>query len=129
MIRCRLSQAETEKVSQRQRVRHPPGNASLGVDTFQEAQQQHSEINARGQPWSAHGGGIEALAKMFQPAVELVLVEDLADLGVKRVTCRFYDIRGSHKQTLLFRLALAHCHKTIILQNVLLTQAFSWALI
>src|ERR1700730_5711470 len=114
-----LGHVKAEKIPQRQGVRHPPGDSSLGVDAFKVAKQQHAEINSWGEAGKAHSGGVKAFTEILQPTVDLVLVENLVDLCVKRMTSGFYDIGSSHEHRLLFRLSPAHCHKTIILINVL----------
>jgi hypothetical protein len=42
------------------------------------------------------------------------------------MTSGFYDLGSRHEHRLLFRLTPAHCHKTIILINVLFLQVLFW---
>src|SRR5579872_2226588 len=58
MIGRLLCHAKPEKVTQPQRVCHPPGNSPLGVDAFKEANQQHAEIGT----WGQSGPGARTVA-------------------------------------------------------------------
>ena len=66
----RLFQTDAQKIAQRQRVRRAPGDAALGVNALEIANQQQPEIDTRRQAGPAHHLGVEAGALAFGEVVE-----------------------------------------------------------
>src|SRR5687767_8745481 len=78
MIRGRLRQHQSEKVTQRERIGCPPPDRALRVQAFEIADQQQPEVAPGWQPRSTLIG-VEWLAEPFDVTIEVVLIEDLIE--------------------------------------------------
>ena len=67
------SNANAEKVAQRQRVRRAPRDAALGVDALEVADQQQPEVDARRQTRAGPSSRRRRLAQRFDEVVEALL--------------------------------------------------------
>ena len=101
MIRYRSSQSHSDKFSQAQRIGTAPRHATLGIDSFEIADQLHSEVDAWRQPRSAHRLGIEALACLLGKIVKTVFGQNLVHAVVKHMTCRSRQLLGRQPHRLL----------------------------
>ena len=112
MIGRRLRQHHAEKLAQGKRIGRPPRDGALGVQAFEVADQQQSEVAARRQPWSAVVR-VEPLAEPFDVGVEVVLVENLIQSRVERMGGTARQVLGRHPHRALLRVppSFAHRHR------------------
>src|SRR5204863_4521707 len=73
-------------VAHRKRIGSAPGDPALGVDAFEVANQQRSEIDPGGQAGAAHGGSVEAGTLRFDEGVEAVLSQKLIQPTIEGMT-------------------------------------------
>jgi hypothetical protein len=82
MIRRRLRQHQSDKLTQGKRIGRPPGDPALRVQPLEVADQQQPEIAPGWQPWPTVVR-IEALAQSFDVSVKAMLLENLIELRVE----------------------------------------------
>jgi hypothetical protein len=88
MIRYGSGQADSDKLSQTQRIGTPPSYTALGIDTFEITDQLHPKVNSRRQPWPTHRFRIETPARILSKIVKAVFAKNLVHAVVKHVTRR-----------------------------------------
>jgi dihydrofolate reductase len=99
-----------EKVAQRKRIGSAPGDPALGVDAFEVANQQQSEIDPGGQAGAAHRGGVEAGTLRFDEGVEAVLSQQLIQPTIEGMTRGRRQVRRRHPHRLSVTFSFAHRH-------------------
>jgi len=103
-----------EKAPQRDRIGQAPSDAAFAVDAFDVADKQAAKVAAGRQRGTAHARRVELLTALFGELVKAVLVEQLAEPAIKRVSRCGGQIRGGDPQPLLPLplVASSHCHET-----------------
>jgi dihydrofolate reductase len=87
------------------------GDPALGVDAFEAANQQQSEINPRGQAGATHRGGVEAGTLRFDEVVEAVLSQQLIQSTIEGMTRGRRQVRRRHPhRRLSVAFSFAHRH-------------------
>jgi hypothetical protein len=110
MIRgCRVK-AEAHEVANRERICRAPGDAALGVEPFEVAEQQQPEVPPRGQPGAPHHRRVKRLTLLLGEPVEASFIEDCVQPYVERMTRRDREIGGRDPDRGLLTLAFAHRH-------------------
>ena len=118
MVWGRLVQPNSQKIAQRQRVCRAPGDPALGVNAFEIADQEQSEIDPRWQSWPAHRLRIEAGALRFDEIVEPVLAQQLIQPPIKGMTRGGRQLRGRDpQQRLPIALTSAHRHRRNVVRD------------
>src|SRR6516164_4555935 len=111
VIGRRLRQHQAEKVAQRKRIGSAPGDPALGVDAFEVANQQQSEIDPGGASWGGHRGGVEAGTLRFDEGVEAVLSQQLIQPTIEGMTRGRRQVRRRHPhRRLSVAFSFAHRH-------------------
>src|ERR1700693_2786904 len=85
VIRGGLIHSVAQKFPQAQRVGHPPGNAPLAVQPFEESNQHQPEVDARSQRWSAHPVRVIPLTSTFAKLFEARLFQHPFQFPVERM--------------------------------------------
>ena len=95
------------------------GDAALGVNALEIADQQQPEIDPRRQSRSAHRLRIKASALRFDEIVEPVFAQQLIQAPIKRVACSRWQVRrrDPHRR-LSIAFALAHRHGRSVVRDV-----------
>ena len=116
MIGRGFVELDGEKAPQRDRIGQAPSDAALAVDAFEVTNQQAAEVAARGHRRTTHARRVELLTALFGELVEAVLVEQLVEPAIKRMSRCLGQIRGGDPEPFLPLppVASSHCHETII---------------
>ena len=85
MLRRVLRPPVSQKLTQRQRVPTPPGNAPLRADPFQVAHHHHSEIHPGSNPRPTPIVRVELTARLFRELVKPAFRQKLVQGPVERV--------------------------------------------
>ena len=95
VIGLRLGQHQAEKLPQRKRIGRTLGNGALGVQAFEIADQQQTEVAAG---WQARAPlvRIGSLAEPLDESVEVALVEDLIQPLVEGMRGTARQVLGRH---------------------------------
>jgi len=101
MIRRRLVELVVEEAPQRQRIGDAPGDGALGIEAFEVADEQATEVDAGGQRGPAERFGVEGSAELFGVRIEAVLVEQRVELGVERVRRRARQVGCGQEEIFL----------------------------
>jgi len=101
MIGSAVVETEAEETGQRATVSTPPGDAALRVDPFEVADEQHAKVNAGRNPGASGFGGVVRLAGLFNPAIEVTLVEQFVELVVEDVPRNIGERVGFDPELLL----------------------------
>src|SRR5436190_2340605 len=111
MIGCGLVDGNAEELCQRAAIAAPPGDAALGGDAFEVADEDHAKVNARRDRWPTELGGIVWLATLFDPLVELGLRQELIEFLVEGMPRRLRQLRRGNPKPLLFSFAFPQSHR------------------
>ena len=96
---------------QAQAVGHPPADATLALDAFEESDQQQPEVHARRQRWPTQLGVVEGAASLLAKPVEVRLVQHTVEPLVERMPRRFGLLAGVEQLFLLLSGSLrSHRH-------------------
>ena len=96
MIGWGLVQLQAQKATDAQRIRRPPRDGALGVETFEVPEQQHAEIAPRRQARPANVIGVKPLAQRLDVRVEVGLVQNLFQARVERMRGAPRQVLGGH---------------------------------
>ena len=110
MVRRALLQLVAEERPQAERVAHSQGDAALGIDAQQVAQQQQPEVHAGGQRGTPEPLGIEGPAQRLDLRVEAHRGEQLVQLVEERSGRGLGQLILRNKQRDLPGSASAHRH-------------------
>jgi hypothetical protein len=113
MIGRIVRERDAEKLSQRERIAAPPGNAPLRADPLEVADQQHAKVHARRHRRPALPLRIIRLAQCLDMPIKAALAQERVELVTKHMPRRPRQLVVHHEQILLLlRLTLAHRHPT-----------------
>ncbi len=110
VIRGGLIDSVAQKFPQAQRVGHPPGNAPLAVQPFEESDQHQPEVDARSQRWSAHPVRVITLTFSLAKLVEARLFQHPFQFPVERMP-RSFGHFGAVPQPFLPLSAFPRAHR------------------
>src|SRR6202162_1488194 len=127
MVRSFLIEAVAQKTTQRKRIRNPPCNAALRIQSFEVTDQQGPEIHT-----GSHARPpvlallVELPADQFYLPVEFMLFQNLVQPLIKCVARRCHDVlAGDPELALLLLFPLAHRHTSYDVQNIPYVSCFS----
>jgi len=111
MVRWRIRQRQSQKVSQPKRIRRAPRNAAFGIQTLEIADQQKPEVNARRQPRAPHPGRIKLRTDLLHKVVKPVIRQNGVEAFVKRMRRRLRDLSGRNPESFLsLAFLFSQCH-------------------
>ena len=96
VIGRRVLQADPDEITQGQRIRRAPRDATLRVNAFEVADQQQPEVDAGRQAGPAHRLGVEARALRFSEIVESVLAQELIHPPIEGVLTARRSVTATH---------------------------------
>jgi len=86
VIRRIFGEVQPEKIPHRQRIRRAPGDAALGIDAFEVADQQQPKKVPDGDPGRPHPVRLEPGTLRFHEVIEFVFARHLVQPPIKWVT-------------------------------------------
>src|SRR5262249_19757746 len=111
VVRGRLGQRDAEEGAQRQAVGAAPGDAALGVEALEVADQQHTEVDAGRDRVAALAVGVGGRAGILDVSVEARFCEEGIELVIEDMAGRGGEVRGSDPEVGLLLLRPAtHAH-------------------
>lgn len=103
VVRGRLVEGDGEEGPQGEAVGAPPGDAPLGVDPLEVADEQHPEVRARRERRAAHLVGVVGPAQSLDELVELGLGQEGVEAVVERMAGGLRQVGGRDEQFALVR--------------------------
>ena len=111
MIRRRLAQFQSQKLSQCQRISCSPGYSSFRSDPFEIPHQQQPKVHSRSQARSPHLVCIELRTQSLHEVVKAVFVEKAIQSFVEGMAGGAGQLTGGDPQVFLLSTFLfPHCH-------------------
>src|SRR5581483_12313035 len=102
---------DAEEGPRRPAIAAPPGDGPLGVEALEVADEEHAEVDARGDGVSAFTVGIVGLAKVLGVAVEAGFGEQGVELVVEGVAGGLGQVGGDSPEVRLpLGRPMAHAH-------------------
>ena len=94
VVRKRIRECQSQKVSQRQGIRRAPRNATFGIQAFKIANHQKPEVDAGGQSRPSHIGRVRLGTDFLDELVELVSHQIGIEVFAERMGRWFRDLTG-----------------------------------
>jgi hypothetical protein len=115
MVRGMIGQLEPQELTNRKAVCTSPGDTSLGLNAFEVANQEHSEVNARRNSMPAPYLAVVGLTELLDPLIEACFGKQAIEFGIEGMSVRTGKIVSSDKEILLLNwLTPTECHRAFL---------------